>query len=238
MPIVKVKKYNDPYVQIDKRVIEDARLSWKAKGMLVYLLSKPDDWQVRVKDLVKKAKDGREAALSGLTELIDTGYATREQSHTEGGKWAETVYTIAEEPQTGFPVTVKPVTDNPLHSNKDSRDIDSSNNTTSARKKTRASAKPIPPAVKVFQQNAHRYPAKSWYEKVDAAIGADSVALQKWGAIVLEWVGKGWNPVNVAGMLEVYRDGWQHRGNGSAGGKTTLEQNFDTIQKWAEGDGA
>ena len=35
---------------------------------------------------------------------------------------------------------------------------------------------------------------------------------------------------------EGYKSAW--KSNGSAGGKTTLEQNFDTIQKWAEGDGA
>jgi len=35
---------------------------------------------------------------------------------------------------------------------------------------------------------------------------------------------------------EGYKSAW--KGNGSAGGKSTLEQNFDTIQKWAEGDGA
>ena len=127
MPILKVKKYAHPYVQIDKRMIEDARLSWKAKGILIYLLSKPDEWQVRVKDLVKKATDGRDAVLTGLTELIECGYATREQSHTEGGQWAETIYTISEEPQTGFPVTAKPVTDNPSHSDLDSSDLDSSN---------------------------------------------------------------------------------------------------------------
>ena len=237
MPIVKVKKYKDPYVQIDKRVIEDTRLSWKAKGMLVYLLSKPDNWQVRVKDLVKKAKDGREAALSGIAELIENGYAIREQSHTEAGKWAVTVYTITEQPQTGFPVTVKPVTDNPLHSNKDSSDIDSSDNKPIASRKPRAPRTPTPPAVKVFQANAHRYPAKGWYAKVDAAIGDDPAALQKWGAIVLEWVGKGRNPVNVAGMLEVYKDGWQHRGNGSAK-KSNVEQSLENIADWAARDGA
>ena len=204
MPIYKVQKYDNPFVQIDKRILEDARLSWKAKGLLAYLLSKPHDWQVRTADIVKKATDGKTAVLTAITELINTGYATREQSHTEAGQWAETVYVITEVPQSGFPYTVKPYTDNPLHSNNDS-----SNNKACASKPTRAPRKPTPPAVLVFKANAHRYPTKSWCKKVDSTIGDDPAALKKWGEIVRDWVGNGWNPMNVKGMLEVYQSGWK-----------------------------
>lgn len=40
MSIVRINKRDNPYVQIDHRVLEDTRLSWKAKGLLAYLLSK------------------------------------------------------------------------------------------------------------------------------------------------------------------------------------------------------
>ncbi len=42
--IVRVNKRSNPYVVIDKTALNDDRLSWKAKGVLCYLLSLPDDW--------------------------------------------------------------------------------------------------------------------------------------------------------------------------------------------------
>ena len=33
------------FVIIDQRAIEDTRLSWAARGLLGYLLSRPDDWR-------------------------------------------------------------------------------------------------------------------------------------------------------------------------------------------------
>ena len=39
------------YVIIEQSVVEDSRLSWAARGILGYLLSRPDNWQIRVTDL-------------------------------------------------------------------------------------------------------------------------------------------------------------------------------------------
>ena len=57
------------WVTIDQRAIEDARLPWAARGLLVYLLSKPDDWQVRVKDLQKRGDLGRDGIYKLLAVL-------------------------------------------------------------------------------------------------------------------------------------------------------------------------
>lgn len=62
------------YVVIDNRPIEDDRLSWKARGLLTYLLSKPDGWKVMVAQLVSAGPDGRQAVESGLSELKAAGY--------------------------------------------------------------------------------------------------------------------------------------------------------------------
>ena len=39
------------FLIIGQRAVEDARLSWAARGLLGYLLSRPDDWKVLIKDL-------------------------------------------------------------------------------------------------------------------------------------------------------------------------------------------
>jgi len=66
---------------------------------------------------------------------------------------------------------------------------------------------PVPKAVQVFRENAHRYPPKAWYTRVGEAVGEDSDNLERWGALVLEWVGRGYNPTNVSGMLDAFSNG-------------------------------
>lgn len=69
-----VKDRSHPYTIINNTVFDDARLSWKAKGLMGYLLSKPDDWRVCVADLVARGDDGVKAVHSGLRELVAAGY--------------------------------------------------------------------------------------------------------------------------------------------------------------------
>jgi hypothetical protein len=61
------------------------------------------------------------------------------------------------------------------------------------------------PAIQAFRKNAHRYPAKSWFEDVAATVGQDPADLQFWGQVVKAWVGCGYNPLNVRGMLDCYK---------------------------------
>jgi len=69
----------------------------------------------------------------------------------------------------------------------------------------RKSKPPLPEAVKVFQENAHRYPAKSWYTDVAETVGEESADLEFWGRVVKAYVGLGWNPTNVKNMLDFYQ---------------------------------
>jgi hypothetical protein len=63
---------------------------------------------------------------------------------------------------------------------------------------------PAPEAVKVFRSNAHRYPAKSWYDDIAEMVGDKQADLDFWGQVVKAYVGLGWNPTNVKGMLDFY----------------------------------
>ena len=44
--IIKIKKRVNPYTMIDSSIFTDNKLSWKAKGLLGYFLSRPDDWKI------------------------------------------------------------------------------------------------------------------------------------------------------------------------------------------------
>lgn len=111
---------------------DDSRLSFKARGILAYLLSQPDCWEIYVDNLINAGPDGRESVRSGLKELETYGYLERERINDEGGKyrWISVVYEVPRnipsekenQPSTGFPSMVQPSMENPsIHelSNKD-----------------------------------------------------------------------------------------------------------------------
>lgn len=117
MSIIRVKKNKENlYVMVDKEMIEDYRLTWKARGLLCYLLSKPNDWKIYVSELTKHAKDGRDSTNSAINELIKQKYIDRELLPKEKGKFNGYEYTVVENPQrvnrNGETVNGKPATTN------------------------------------------------------------------------------------------------------------------------------
>jgi len=77
----------------------DKRLSYKARGVLFYLLSKPDGWKGRVFDLVNNSdRDGINTIKSALRELVDCGYARLKTERTKEGKLLGKYYEISEFP--------------------------------------------------------------------------------------------------------------------------------------------
>ncbi len=70
------KSDHQPYFLMSRKTAQDDNLSWAARGVLAYLLSKPDDWCVQAHDLQQKC--GRDKVYSILDELIATGYITRD----------------------------------------------------------------------------------------------------------------------------------------------------------------
>ncbi|OWY63799.1 hypothetical protein B7486_50950 [cyanobacterium TDX16] len=89
MSIIRCQKKRHPYAQIDKTPLLDTRLSWKARGILAYLLTKPDDWEIIVANLINASEpDGRESLRSGLKELENLGYIIRARRQDERGRFA------------------------------------------------------------------------------------------------------------------------------------------------------
>ncbi len=95
--IFRVKKNPDnPYVMIDKRPIENRELSWKAKGILAYLLSRPDDWEIWILDLVNRSTDGESAVRAGLRELRKAGHLVYVGRERDAGQVKRAIWEIHE----------------------------------------------------------------------------------------------------------------------------------------------
>ena len=91
------------FAVISNVTLQDTRLSWKARGVLAYLLSLPDDWVIIVEDLVSRAPDGVDSLRAGLKELEKFGYISKRRTRDEAGKITGTEWFVHEEPQMENP---------------------------------------------------------------------------------------------------------------------------------------
>lgn len=111
----------NPYVMIRRDIFQGSGLSFEAKGLLGYLLSKPDDWKIMISDLMREGDCGRDQIRRILKELKDHGYIITQQTHdnNDGARFGKTEYWVCESPLTGNPSTGNPSTENPQLLNKE-----------------------------------------------------------------------------------------------------------------------
>jgi len=100
MSIIRISHNTEnPYVMLNKKALESKKLSWAAKGLWAYLMSRPDDWNVSVSHLITiyEEKGGKEDAIYAvLNELIENGYCSRKKIRDEKGQYTKTEYLICE----------------------------------------------------------------------------------------------------------------------------------------------
>ena len=104
---IKTKKDKN-YTVLDNTFIQDLRLTWKAKGLMTYLLSLPDDWCIHLSELENHAADGKDSLKNAIKELKIYGYLIATQKKNEAGRFCETVYTVIEKPLAEKPLAEKP----------------------------------------------------------------------------------------------------------------------------------
>lgn len=192
MSIIRIKKRENPYVQIDKAAIEDNRLSWKARGILAYLLSKPDNWSVHVFDIVNHGPDGRDAITAAMRELEKYGYAKLVTTRNERGQIATKEWAISETPayygfsEIGSPVVGKHLSrkTRPINNN----DIDTNNNSLSdSQAKSDRGSKPKRNTVKTPTPQSPPSPDAYTFDQFwkDYAFpkGSKKNALEKWNRL-------------------------------------------------------
>jgi len=93
MTTIRVKK-DANYFAASNEPFNDERLSWEARGLMGYLLSKPNDWKVQQKDIINKGAAGERKVRRMLAELRKAGYMNRIRVTLEHNKfdWITEVY--------------------------------------------------------------------------------------------------------------------------------------------------
>ena len=104
----------DNFTIVSNAVVNDKRLSFRARGVLMHLLSKPADWRTRSESIAAQSdKDGRDSVRSAMRELADLGYLVRtKMQDPETGRWT-TTSTVYEEPVDQGQDCFTPKPDNP-----------------------------------------------------------------------------------------------------------------------------
>lgn len=127
------------FTMVHNAALRDRRLTRRARGLLVEVLSHRAGFSISEASLVAAGPEGRDAVRKALRELETYGYLHREQGRA-GGRFGETVFRLTDMPDglsvgapspwtdsqstvercssgplTGKPSTEKPTTENPLH---------------------------------------------------------------------------------------------------------------------------
>ncbi|RKZ95334.1 MAG: hypothetical protein DRQ40_03860 [Gammaproteobacteria bacterium] len=84
--IIRSKRRTD-YTIIPNQVINDDNLGWKDLGLLCYLLSKPDHWQISISHLVKQRNAGEAAVRIMINNLRKSGYITMHRRSSGRTDW-------------------------------------------------------------------------------------------------------------------------------------------------------
>ena len=118
------KRIDGPYTVIGNAAAQDSSLSWKAKGLLIYLLSLPKDWNIRLSELARHATDGIDSTRKAMDELLNAGYIQRgARIRKPDGKLGDYVYLVTgvrdDLPELEKPTLEKPTQENPTLQNKE-----------------------------------------------------------------------------------------------------------------------
>lgn len=111
MPLVRGEhSFDDNFTQIPNSWVRDGRLSLKARGLLVMLMSHRQGWSLSIASIANENQEGKDAIRSAISELEKFGYLEREQIN-EGGRFGEAIWTTKD--PSDLPMADYPSSENP-----------------------------------------------------------------------------------------------------------------------------
>ena len=116
--IIRVEKTKN-FTIVSNAITKEKGLSARAIGIYFYLMTKPDNWQIRKTELHSHFKEGRGSVNTAWEELVRYGYANSERIKDKLGKftgWKHSLYEIPINKES-TPTARKPISDKPTSAN-------------------------------------------------------------------------------------------------------------------------
>lgn len=92
---------------VSNGILRNKELPLKERGLLVTLLSLPDNWDFSISGLTTILPDGKDGIQSTLKSVENKGYLTRYQRRKASGEFGEYVVEVHDVP------VIEPITENP-----------------------------------------------------------------------------------------------------------------------------
>jgi hypothetical protein len=98
--IVRAPRKKSNFTILDNDVIHDSRLSYRASGVLIEILARPDNWRTNAEQLARQRnQEGRQAIRTALKELRAAGYLVHQKVRDPETGRISTVSYVYDEPQ-------------------------------------------------------------------------------------------------------------------------------------------
>jgi len=104
MPVLR-QRHARNFTTLPNELLQDPRLTCGDLGLLVQMLSRPENWDFSTSSLAAlyAGRAGKESLARSVKRLKELGYLTIERKRTSGGKLGSAVWTVFDEPQPGKP---------------------------------------------------------------------------------------------------------------------------------------
>ncbi len=89
-------------------------------------------------------------------------------------------------------------------------------------------------AIQAYRDRAHLYPPETWLRNVIDVVGEAPEQIERFKALVDSWIGRGYNPRNIAGMLDAFQAGGLPKQVGGRNGTRPIdnEGESDAANEW------
>lgn len=92
-------KYRDKYLRLDYQTARDARLSFEARGLLVYMLTMSDSWDFTIRGLASQTGKSERVIMRIVKELKTAGYIVQKKQHDGKGHFGCYEWHVYEVPE-------------------------------------------------------------------------------------------------------------------------------------------
>jgi hypothetical protein len=92
MEVVREKRRYTNFSVVDNEIIENNNITCRARLILIYLLTRPDNWRTNAERLATQMPEGRDAIRTAFKELEKHGYIEYRKSQGKDGRWSTKMF--------------------------------------------------------------------------------------------------------------------------------------------------